>query len=464
MAISLSFNPAKYHSSVSLKRANPFLILPPNILGMILSWMDNNIVENIQTLMSVDSRMKDCLTSAARHITRMIASRSLMLDMFTGLKNLSVEDKTPDKNGKYPTLKEFSKSIWGRMEILFIPVNAIKDIPEFLSSPTFELCHPEESEHCLNQDELYLLQDDLYSVNDYYMPNLRSLTITHEEYKEDEYKEDEYTQIHLNSRIFPRLKNLILNGCILSNVEEFKTLDILSVGRVMLDVDMLKNLNIAELSLIEVQIDKDLDIQSLKKLTLAGDCSYIGGLDNLKITELSLICAEFGYILDLDFLPLRKLTIVGNYLFKDLDIRSLNKLMLHELTLETPGCSNPDKSIYDLNIPYLRSLKLKHIETVTFDKLPNLESLSLEYSTLNIKNPVMKNLTNLNIVNGSMEHLNINLGITVNKQTCPNLRFLNTYGYVDLSSIMKNMPEIVVSHVRSRDILSLKIFITYAGM
>ena len=292
---------------LSRQLLNPFLILPPEILSLILENINLDIVNTVQTLLLVDVQMKLCLNLAIPYVSRMSAHKPLMLNLFTGVKHLEIINRISIQT---VNIYNFEKIMFRNLKYL--------SIPRYVS--------------------FYLSKLDNTRMSRFFMPILDVLRI-YSEYM------DKDPPSYICSKSVPKLRTLILDRFMASNLGEFKTLEILKLRYVNINPSMLNDLNIVELSLDNVGFH-------------TSDTLNIPSLRILKLIEI-----EYGdYVLNFPYL--RSLEIIEGYFDGTQDEKLLNNPNLEELTLK-----NITLDGVVLNNPNLKILKLinaKHLYAKNF--------------------------------------------------------------------------------------------------
>lgn len=362
-------------SAISL-HSNNFYILPSEILGLILENISLDIVDTIRTLSAVDVRMGLCVNSAIPYISKLSVSKICMLDLFTGVRHLEISSPImsnsqtliTDSVRPYNSIWNLGikQNVWTILESLVIPYEI--DVTEcFLRRLS--------TTSILSDQEISSLSSTNYTRlprrNSCFMPRLRTLDIHSKSYTGNRC-------LSIDPDIVPSLTRIRLTRCIISNIGKFKNLRSLEISNIKIDVERLNELKIVELFLTGVICSSQtlFNIPTLRKLKVKDGYFELEILNGLKIVELSLVSVWHHGDINLD-------------------------------------------------IPSLRRLNLVSVDNVYMQELSSLECLTLDDSTLNLGIKKMNNLLTLNI----HKHRRMNIGITVDKESCPNLRFLNTFGY-----------------------------------
>lgn len=243
---------------------NIFFILPPEILALILKNVSEYVNKSIVILMLTCKGFRNGLLLSASYIERLSVNRNIILWLFTGIKHLNI--RCGEVN-----LNSFPESIWKNLESLTLPRRCVERL--------------EESRYT----ESYLRTSIIdLSNSSCYMSKLRSLKIYSREYEPD--------PIKLNIYSFLNLKKLELGNCIISNLSDFKSLEELILTDCMNpSVEILNKLNISSLTLNRSLSGTDLEninIPTLRCLTLKNDGLELRDLENLKIDTLTLDCIE----------------------------------------------------------------------------------------------------------------------------------------------------------------------------
>lgn len=381
----------------------PSLCIPQEILEIILI-NAGEYTENIWAIMLVSTEFRKIVLSLLPRVIRLTVSGIHLdsfpiLDSFTGVQYLEIQD---DESWNYLDLRMFRESIWENMKYLKISRRLAKQ----LASDSYSK---------------YFLTN-LYPT--FFMPNLTSLDIADECYN--------FRDLDILPTTIPSLRKLKLSRCILEDIGHFKTLNILEIYHNPVDVIAdLSKLNITELTLSGTNFSgfSKLNIPSLRKLKIKDCWQTTGSPNHLNLVELVLInVSRTGnpkYMKKLNIPSLKSLTLGGSDLEEWMDWDSLYRFKIEELTLiGFDNNSVPDHIGQMSSIPSLKSLTLKMIYRFRVAELPNLESLVLVNSSLEIRNMRMEWLTNLDICT-----FRSNTGLDINRLNFPNLRSLNTYGH-----------------------------------
>lgn len=377
---------------------NPFLILPPEILAMIVQIVDDNVVNTVSMMLVLDSGMKECLSLAVPYVREMLAVSPRMMGMFTGIKHLIIQST------EYVSLDMFSTNIWKNMESLRInhPKCSNLDIEEYLA-PTVRITDSNMlSEDCFS---------DIFSkdtVQQHTMSNLRSLEIYDDT--------GDYPRLGLDA-LSSCLEILKLDGCCPNNIEVFHRLRVLSLTNSYHFPEYIKRLNtlnIEELCLACTEGDgvhfEGLNIPSLRKLKLSNsDMDYntlVSTLNRHSLVELLVCCwdsfidsnfdgsddlEEYIEYQSLKIPSLRKLETRGMYIRMDDVMKNLVSLKisytrekrlecLHVPSLEDLTINNT-VGIHVGNMPSLKKLRIIKSNTITFERLENLTSLYISNKT-----------------------------------------------------------------------------------
>lgn len=406
---------------------HPFLILPSEIIGRLLTEINPNTLDTIQMLALVSTKFNLCVRMSIRYVSRLIARESSILPLFEGVKHLTILECLENNNFHHVRLTNFSKSIWRKLESMKISVSIAREYGEML-----------ESEYCLD-DVQDLTNIGLKDVQDltkdclrdntmlnnankeyfqYIMPNLRSLSIQSEDYSED-------NELCLDSRFIPSLNILNLHGCQILNIDHFVNLDILKISYQIINKNTLSRLRISGLYLENTKCTEPLNISSLRKLSIVEgflniEHSTFSNLSELVVRNLNSDTPQNIYIPSL-----RKLIYQDNN-GKALRISGQHLPNLEELRLISVNENNN----VSLDFPILKKLMLVDMNDVKIIRLKNLESLILNDSTLYGRIYMIK-LRSLDIMNPRSINPNtfINMSSAIDLRFYPNLRFLNVYGF-----------------------------------
>lgn len=441
--------------------------LPSEILGMIIAKMGVYVVKNVRTLMFICTKLRKHVKFSIQYIDRMFVARPFMLELFTGIKHLEIIEYD---RGKCASPGLFSKNIFGNLKTLIIPSILIFLLNEYSTG----LDH--SSDYCLDHSSDYSSrmcyssshpQKSSFSLcTTYFLPKLKSLTIT-EEYHRD--FSGTNIGLDIDPGIMPCLREVKMFKCMLNNINQFKTLEVLDISNTTTDISILNKLNISELRIFNVDQfhnnRKELDIPSLRKLTIRGYFSSMN-LNNLNLTELILLNIEcsYDYLNDRSCLSsmkiptLRKLVLKGVasdniYVSEDdsglcdgyMDIGYLTNLNIEELILaDVEHCHYIGSTI-----PSLRKLVLISSGDVSIEEFPNLERLTMFKSYLTSPNRRMEKLNKINTIESLPTW-------KFNSLTYPRLRNLNIHERDEeslkdtLRNLEKDMPDVVVSSDRQK--------------
>ena len=418
--------------------SHSIFFLPPEIMSIILANIEGYLVENLETLMLVSRWFRDYMKIVVKYVDRLILNKGCsILDLFTGVKHLEIlRYEYKNRSTIIPSLDfaSFSMNIWRNIKILIIPYNIAGMLDEsytentgmldesYTENTTDKFKNTTDKFKNVRRNSTILDTDNtgntsLLRKSKFFMPNLQYLTMFGQ-------ASDEYKKLYINPEILPSLRNVKLSRCVLDNLDEFKTLEILKISHIdFMNIYLLNKLNISELSLEDVDCDEPLDINipSLRKLEIVDGFLMMNSINNLNISELMLKNVEYCDNTILNIPTLRKLVIIRGYLDECFGTRDINNHNLTELILLDVECS------YDypiLNIPTLRKLVL-NASNINIGELQSLERLVINDSCLSVRNPRMIKLTSLDIV--LPRNLCINLAI--NRLNFPNLRYLNTFGF-----------------------------------
>ena len=342
------------------------LNIPPEVLSIIIVNMGLYTTDNIRAL-SVSQEYRNHVLSAIPYVDKLVTGfRTSMLDLFTGIKHLEVEDV---RNVKI-NLHMFSKNIFRNLVFLSIPS---RNISQLDFQPSTEItCYPKCTEiTCYPK----CTESDTYP--NFTMPNLRCLEITSGCECSFECRMSE-----INAEYFPSLKIVRMSGHWLSNINKIQTLESVSISNAEIDLDVLNNLNISELSLTNCDFSENippntrlLNIPSLRKLEIDDEYFMLGMLNNLNISELIIERLQDGYM-SLDIPSVENLTILYS---SQINIDKLHKLKV--LTLDIPTL-------------YARYYESRHLTTLNLVEHPvytgsypiNLESIKSDYPSIRCLN------------------------------------------------------------------------------
>ena len=197
------------HQVISLhskSNIHPFLILPPEIVGRLLTEIDQNILKSVQRLMIVSTEFNCCMRMAVRYVDKLVVSRCSILSLFTGVKHLEIQE---DEDGNYPNVRMFSPNVWRILESLKISPGFAEELKNILNpGERSDVEEPVNIKNILNPGERS--SDGYPSL---VMPKLRSLSIE----SEDVYLNEE-EMLNIDPRLFPSLRILELDGCMIKNV------------------------------------------------------------------------------------------------------------------------------------------------------------------------------------------------------------------------------------------------------
>lgn len=312
---------------------NPFIILPPEILANILRYMRGCAIYNARNL-SVSEDMRIRVLSSVKYVGELITNKITMIQIFTGVRYLSIVDDI------YTSVRHLSTT------------DGI--LPSFFSKNT-----------CNNLVSLSIPFRMLSCLTEYPMLNLRCLDIT----SGCECDVD-YTESYLNPKLLPALRVFRTVGHWIINIGDIQTLENVEILYAEIDVKVLNKLNISELSLTAVYYRDVWDITkfnipSLRKLTVNDEYFDLSRLDDLNIVEL----------------------ILKNIDSNDDENFTVNIQSLETLVLDSPTC--------DMDISKLSKLKTLsvHAWIVEKYKVPYLTTLNI----IGSRYPYNRNQPQLNI-------------------------------------------------------------------
>lgn len=378
-------------SLLSESNTRKYLFIPQEILEMILVRVGES-VRSAQIIMLVSTEFRSLMISSLPRVVKLTVNNHKMLSMFSGVKHLNVRD------GEYVLVSVgmFDENVWKNMKSLKIH----RRIAEQLAS-----------------------QYSSKRTKRYFLPSLTSLDIS-----DEDNHEFEIPSLDISVKIFPSLRYLKLNGCRINRLMflHFNTLRILEIHNSSVDVRILNKINLEDLTLLNTDFFDFpvLKCITLRKLVVKNARRTMGTPNHLKLDELVLSNVTRHDSLKsrimLNIPTLRSFTFEGKNLDDWIDEKSLSELKIEELTLN--GCRDEFvlRSRIKFNIPTLRSLSIKTMYKFSIIELPNLESLVLVNSILDLDNKMLENLTSLDVCTPRS-----NIGLDISRQNLPNLRFIH---------------------------------------
>lgn len=242
--------------------------LPPEILSIIISFINPDIVEHLIRLILVSKR-SESIFSAIPYIEVLDVSQNNMLKLFTGVKHLRIMNEEI-------SLRSFSTNIFNNLKSLILSITLSKARGQTCELYEFIIM---ESYFERELEDVKQIQE----VQTLFMPELRFLHILD--------NTTNYHVIRIKTEVIPNLKRLRIDNHVINNLSEFKNLETLEITNSTSRYPYSELVRLRYFIILDAYHVMDwtkLEILNLRCLTLRETKINFSMLSSLNIEELEL--------------------------------------------------------------------------------------------------------------------------------------------------------------------------------